>query len=196
MDWKEYFRNITNKVEARTEPILDLAKAIITCSFSLADKLKPEIAFTTDKEKNESWVMMLFESQQLIIHLVSRQACMEIGPTNRSAMLESLAEPIIETTISSVFGHWPENLRDGIRNDYYSNLASTEVEYGSCVLTTSECENLNNYIFHRFAKNIVQYLGNESNLGLILDVQRMLMEELVRVQYSQKRSRCIEAYRD
>jgi hypothetical protein len=45
---------------------------------------------------------------------------------------DELVPPTIDAMIETYFGHWPQNLKDGIERDFYNNLANTEMEYGSC----------------------------------------------------------------
>ena len=185
MRFSDVWRKIIKDTEKRTAPIHALSKAILEGSLSMANSLRPSMAFQTKEENEKNWVYVLFEFQYLLFHLVSRLAAIEVGPEKRSALLEDIGPLVIEPTIKSVFGHWPDDLRNKIKSEYYENLANSEYEYGTCkqLLNDESVENMNDTVIWRFGKNVAQVMGNEHNPGLIIDIQWILVKGLENIQF-------------
>lgn len=185
MRFSDVWRKIIKDTEKRTAPIHALSKAILEGSLSMANSLRPSMEFKTQKENEENWVYLLFEFQYLLLHLVSRYSAIEVGPEKRSALLEDIGPLVIEPTTKSVFGHWPDDLRNKIKSEYYENLAKSEYEYGCCKrVWENDVENMNDIVIYRFGKNVAQVMGNEYNLALILDIQHTLIKGLEIIQFN------------
>jgi len=180
------WRKIIKEIHKKTIPIHALSKAIIEGSLSMANSLRPSMEFKSEEENEENWVYVLFEFQYLLLHLLSRFSAIQLGPEKRSALLEDIGPLVIEPTIRTIFGHWPDDLQNKIKSEYYENLAKSEFEYGSCKRVWAEngVDDMNNIVFHRFGKNVASIMGNSHNLGLILDVQHTLVEGLENIQFN------------
>jgi len=122
----------------------------------------------------------------LLFHLVSRLAVLKVGPEKRSILLEDLGPLVIQPTINAIFGHWPDDLKDRIKNECYENLAKSEYEYGTCkqIWNDEGVDNRNDIVLHCFSKNVTRMMGNENNLGLILGVQQTLVHGLENLQFN------------
>jgi hypothetical protein len=66
------------------------------------------------------------------LHLTNRSAFAQLGHEKRNKLQEELAPLVIDATIRTFFGHWPQNSKDGIKRDFYNRMNNTEMEYGSC----------------------------------------------------------------
>lgn len=173
-------------IHKKTVPFLDLSKAILDESYAMAKSLRPSMSFKTQEENEKNWVYVLFEFQYLLLHLVSRLAVLQVGPEKRSILLEDLGPLVTQPTISAIFGHWPDDLKDRIKSEYYKNLAKSEYEYSTCkqIWTDEGVDNMNDIVIHRFSKNVARMIGNEDNLGLILEVQQTLVQGLKNIQFN------------
>ncbi len=143
------------------------------------------MSFKTQKENEEKWVYVLFEFQYLLLHLVSSLAVLQVGPEKRSVLLEDLGPLVIQPTINTIFSHWPDDLKDRIKSEYYENLAKSEYEYGTCkqIWNDKGVDNMNDIVLHCFSKNVARMMGNENNLGLFLEIQQTLVQGLENIQF-------------
>lgn len=178
-------KKIADKVHERTVPIGDLSRAILDGSYEMAKSLRPSMSFKTQKENEEKWVYVLFEFQYLLLHLVSSLAVLQVGPEKRSVLLEDLGPLVIQPTINTIFSHWPDDLKDRIKSEYYENLAKSEYEYGTCkqIWNDKGVDNMNDIVLHCFSKNVARMMGNENNLGLFLEIQQTLVQGLENIQF-------------
>ncbi len=113
----------------------ELSKKIFQSSLLCAEPLKKdlEVKFKGDsKEVNSKYIRVLFEFMYFFLHLTIRSAFTQLGQEKRDKLQDELAPLAINTTIETLFGHWPENLKDGIKNDFYENLNNAETEYSTC----------------------------------------------------------------
>lgn len=198
MNLSKLWRKITNETNKNTEPIQALSKAILNGSLDIANSLRPSMDFKSHEENEKHWVYILFEVQYIFFHLVSRMASKEIGPDKRSTLLHSIAPLVIDPTIHSIFGQWPEDQRENIASEYYKNLAESEYEYGACKSLWNDdgVDDMNEVVMHRFGKNIAQVMGNGHNLGLIIDFQNNLVNTLKDIEFNRLLHKVFEELRD
>lgn len=180
------WRKIIKDTHKSTPPIQALSKAILDGSLSMANSLRPSMGFNSQEENEKNWVYVLFEVQYLFLYLVSRMASQTVSPDKRSALLESMAPLVIDPTINAIFGDWPDDKKNNIRSECYENLAKSEYEYGACenLWNDEGVDNMNEVVIHRFGKNVARAMGNEHNLGLIIEVQKTLAAGLKRIEFN------------
>ena len=185
MHLSRLWRKIIKETHKNTEPIQALSKTILDGSLNMANSLRPSMEFNSHEENEKNWVYVIFDVQYLFFHLVSRMASQAVGADKRSALLESMAPLVIDPTINAIFGHWPDDKRDNVKSEYYKNLAESEDEYGACknLWNDEGVDNMNEIVIHRFGKNIARAMGNERNLGLIIDVQNNMANKLKDIEF-------------
>ena len=185
MGMYKLWRKLIKETNRNLAPILALSKAILEGSVSMSKSLRPSMEFESEKENEENWVYVLFEFQYLLLHLVSRYSAIKVGPERRTSLLEEIGPLVIEPTIRTLFGHWPDDLRNNIQTEYYENLAKTEYEYGSCerVWSESDVDDMNDIVLYRFGKNVASVMGDSNSLGLIIDVQSTIVHGLKEIEF-------------
>jgi hypothetical protein len=128
MSWLNRFR----KNESAS---VQLSKKVFQKSLSGAQALKPDLEnkFGKDtKEFQSKYFPVLFEFMYFFLHVTDRLAFNQLGPERRNQLIDSLVPPTIDATIETYFDHWPQKSKDSIRKDFYSNLNTSQTEYGSC----------------------------------------------------------------
>ena len=115
-------------------PIGDLALAIGSaawkCNQSVKPYLRPGNKFAQHPEVQEVYVF--YEFLYFFLHLMNRQARIELGP-DRVAKLENEVWPlIIPSAVDAFFGHWPEKFKSRIESEFYDKLNNAKMEYASC----------------------------------------------------------------
>lgn len=112
-----------------------LSKKVFEMSLLCTETLKPDLEkkFGKDsKEFHSKYIPVLFEFMYFFLHLTNRSAFAQLGHERRNELYDELVPLTIDTTIEIYFGHWPKNLKDGIKNDFCDNLSNSEMEYGNC----------------------------------------------------------------
>jgi hypothetical protein len=112
-----------------------LSGKVFEKSLLCAESLRPDLEEKFGKDSktfHSKYTPVLFEFMYFFLHLTNRYAFAQLGQERRNKLYDELVPTTIDATIETYFGHWPQNLRDGIERDFYSNLNNTEMEYGSC----------------------------------------------------------------
>jgi hypothetical protein len=120
--------------EELRRPIGDLALAIVSaawkCNQSVKPYLRPGNKFSEHPEIQEVYVF--YEFLCFFIHLMNRQARIDLGP-DRVAKLENEVRPlIIPSAVDAFFGHWPEKVKSRIESEFYNKLNHAKMEYANC----------------------------------------------------------------
>lgn len=127
--------NWLNSFKKNESALSKLSKIIFDDSLSCAESLRSDLEEKYGKDSKEfqsKYVPVVFEFMYFFLHLTNRSAFSQLGHEKRNRLQSLLAPLVIEPTIDAFFGHWPKNLKDGIKNDFYSNLNNAEMGYGSC----------------------------------------------------------------
>lgn len=127
----------SKKYEEHTEetinPLGKTALAIVTSSQYCWQQVKPFIKGKNKKEQEEIEMLTFYECLYFFMHLTVRTA---YNLRFSSAQIESLQGylgPIIASTaVDTFFVHWPQDLKDGIYNDFFKNMNDAEIEYTTC----------------------------------------------------------------
>jgi hypothetical protein len=148
--------------------LVHLSNTIYEFSAMCADSLKSELEdkFGKDsKEFHSKYVEILCEHMYFIIHLTNRSAFSQLGEQKLNKLQERLYPLVVNTTIETLYPHWPNNIKNGIRNDLYGNINSAELEYSKCKrLLPEKGETLKDSLFWELGKNIARLSGHEFNI--------------------------------
>jgi hypothetical protein len=112
-----------------------LSYKIFEKSLLCAEALKPDLEEKfgkASKEFHSKYIPVLFEFMYFFLNLTDRYAFAQLGHERRNKLDDELVPPTIDALTETYFGHWPQNLKDGIKSDFYSNLNNAQIEYGSC----------------------------------------------------------------
>lgn len=143
-------------------PVGDLARRIVQASLSDAEALKSSIRAKDDKDHTKRWFAVVCEFLYFFMHLTNRFAYRELGHDQRCKIQDQLYPLIIRPTIESIFGHWPQNLKDGIESDFIENLGNSEIEYAKCKQLLDRDNPLaQDALFSKLAGNVCSLLGAE-----------------------------------
>jgi len=94
----------------------ELSNVIFKNSLDCAEALKNYLNDSTEKERQEKWIYVLFEFIYFFMHMTNRIAFGKLGNERRIKLQNELAPLIIDPTIKSLFGHWPKKLKEGIKS--------------------------------------------------------------------------------
>jgi hypothetical protein len=141
-------------------PVADLANRIVQASLNAAEALKASIHAENDKDHTQRWFLIVCEFLYFFMHMASRFAYGELGHERRCKMQDQLYPLIVRPTIESIFGHWPQNLKDGMESEFIEKLGNAEAEYGECKkLLDRENPFAEDALLSKFAGNVCELLG-------------------------------------
>jgi hypothetical protein len=124
-----------NSAKRNESAVSKLPKKVFTMSLSCAETLKPDLEKKFGKDRSlfgSKYIQVLFEFMYFFIHLTDRYAFSQLGNERRSGLYDELVPATIEASIETLFGHCPQNIKEGIEKDFYSNLNNSQMDYGSC----------------------------------------------------------------
>lgn len=129
--------------------------------------------FSSEKENQSQWVLVVFEFLYFSLHLSNRFAFGNLTEPQIDILHEKLGERIVPAVIESLFGHWPENLKEGIRSEFYEKLNDSELEYGSCKKIIPEPGKPMDpeTVVTKFCWNICELTGNPKDPSTYILVQ-------------------------
>ena len=128
MAWINSFKKHDSALSNLSEKVFENS---LLCAESLRKDLEEKYGKDT-KEFHLKFTMVLFEFMYFFLHLTNRSAFKQLGEEKRSKLLDELGPVLVNAVTETLFGHWPQNLKDGIKRDFYDNLNNSEIEYGSC----------------------------------------------------------------
>lgn len=145
-------------------PVGDLAQRIVQASLCDAEALKSSILAKDEKDHTKRWFAVVSEFLCFYMHLANRFAYRVLSHEQRCKVQDRLYPLIIGPTIESMFGHWPQHLKDGIESDFMKNLDNSEIEYAACKqLLDRENPLAQEALFSKFAGNVCGLLGVEKS---------------------------------
>jgi hypothetical protein len=124
-----------NSFKKQDSALLNLSKKVFENSLLCAESLRKDLEEKYgkgSKEFHSKYTMVLFEFMYFFLHLTNRSAFKQLGQEKRNKLLEELGPVVADAATETLFGHWPQNLKDGIKRDFYDSLDNSEMEYASC----------------------------------------------------------------
>jgi len=164
---KRLHRESKEHADEFTKPLGAIGLAIVQAAKTCSEKTKPSLNFA-GKEKQEAEIYIFYEFVYFFMHLTMRSAFSHL-PEPQIRRLQSYLGPLIcSTAVDSFFGHWPENLKEGLRSDFYTKLNDAEIEYSACKELLSEKPFTGNALFEKLAQNVADLSGEEMNPATII----------------------------
>jgi hypothetical protein len=103
--------------------------------------------------------------------MMNRQAFASLGNAKRIDLQELVGPLVAECTIATVFAHWPDELKEGIKAEFFDNLNKAEFEYEKCdCLLNHEEPFSQKSLLIKLAQNIANQCANPTDKELIWKV--------------------------
>jgi hypothetical protein len=161
-----------NSFKKQSSGLSNLACAIIDVSYKCGQAFKEPIDEKFGKDSKEamtSWAQVQYEFLFFFTHLAMRSTLSKLGNDKRIKLQDLLGPILVNSTTETWFGHWPEKLKSGIRNDFFANLNRTEFEYAQYKgLSPAPGQSPKGTLLWELAKNIARLSGYENNPEVIL----------------------------
>lgn len=112
-----------------------LINAIFVAAFSSAESLKPSVIGRFGegaKETDLKWISCVHEFAAFYMHQMNRIGFSTLGSRRLTSLQGIVGPAVAQSLIEAIAGHWPDDLKAGIRHDFFSHLNAREVQYGAC----------------------------------------------------------------
>lgn len=179
---------LISKMEQHPWPIRYLAGAIVGTSGTLAEGLKRQMKFPTEKEKIESWLAVECEFIYFFLHLMSRAALAALGDERRVKLIEKVGPLVINPVVVALFAHLPEDLQSSLvkscTSSCFEELNKADVEYGKCraLLVEHDYDLFSEHsLFTRLANRVAKYLGSPVNPAVIALVRHVSIQTFIKM---------------
>jgi hypothetical protein len=130
---QKQFREAQQRSETLMQPIGALGLAIVSASWQCAQAVKPYLQPNQDLFKKEPLFQqsyVLNEFLYFFIHLMKRHVRTLLSPEQSEKLQETVLPLIVRSAaVDAFFGHWPEDLRSGIENDFCKIMNEMDHEY-------------------------------------------------------------------
>jgi hypothetical protein len=168
---KRILRETEADVERTTKPLGEIGIAIVKASQTCSQALKPMLNVANEKEKQEAEIYVFYEYLYFFMHLVMRSAFSQLTEQQIEGLQRYLGPVVSSTAVDSFFAHWPENLKENMKTDFYVKLNDAEVEYSNYKeLFSKEPPLTSNSLFSKMARNVAELSGNPMNPEILVFV--------------------------
>ena len=113
---------IEKQVDNTYKPVRDICLSIVQAAENCKLVLKTDLNFEDKKEKDLAEMLVFYEYLYFFIHLTLRLALGKFTETQMKKMREYMGPVIVGTAIDSYTKHWPEDLKEGMKNEFYDKL--------------------------------------------------------------------------
>ena len=155
------------EAERQTAPLRELGKALQVASAQCANEMKRWI--TDDAEKIQRESLVYFEFVYFFMHITNRVAFRILGHERRTKLQEELGPAMVHAVVESLCGHWPGEMKERIKHEFFEKMNDAEVEYSACPLQSSDNPLGSNALFPLLARHVADLAGSPDNPEVILD---------------------------
>jgi len=129
MNWLKSFK--PQKLTALMELDMKIFESAAFSAQPTIEDLKKKLG-ADSKEFKLKFMPVLFEFLYFYLHLANRSSFAQLGAEKSRKLSHEMVKLSIERTIETQMGHWPENLREGIKKDSFHNYNVAEANYAMC----------------------------------------------------------------
>jgi hypothetical protein len=163
------FNTMHNDVELRTSTLGAIGVAIVKASNSCFEQMKPFINNTDHKKRQKLEVYLFFEFLYFFMHLTIRYAFSQLNEKQISKLQRYLGPMIVVTAIDTFFMHWPDDLKQKLRSEFYDKLNEAELDYSSSKELMSKNKPFTgDSLISKLARNVGQLIGDDMNPGTMM----------------------------
>jgi hypothetical protein len=179
-----------NSFKKQSSGLNDLARALVDVSYKCGQEFKESIDEKFGKDSVETmarWVEVQYEFLFFYTHLAMRLALSKLGNDKRIKLQALLGPILMNLTTEAWFGHWPEKLKEEIKNKFIHNINVAEMDYSECKggLLVKDQPFSENGLFSRLAMNIARLSGYEDNPATIMKCITIAVEKFTDLKLDQ-----------
>jgi hypothetical protein len=166
-------KRVRAEVTAIYGPLGKLGEAVVRAAETTRRESASALGLTVMGAPSEQDILVMYEFFYFFSHLVIRTA-FETGYTEpQIARLLGYLGPLLSSTaVGAFFDHWPQELKQKIRSEFYERLNEAEADYAQCRGLVSQKEPLDKTtLFGRLTSNIADLYakpGDRSIMTVVL----------------------------
>lgn len=177
MSWLDSFKE-------QPSGIGNLGCAILDASYKCGNEFKElinEKFGMHSKEADLAQIQVMYEFLFFFTHLTMRYALAELGDNKRVKLQDFLVPIFADVTTEAWFGHWPEKFKKGIKDDFFNNINTAEIDYSECKdgLLSKDKPFTRNALISKLARNIAQLSGCEDDPVVIMQCIVITIKEFI-----------------
>lgn len=188
-DFTRMLEDARSKTEKEFKPIRDLSLEIVNASMNCLNQMKEQGLIRPQEGDEQVWQEMLAfcEFLYFFLHMTNRTAFPVLSETEMKHLQNHLGRLMAGTVVDSWCGHWPEDRKMAVVDDFFSNLNDAEIEYVKCSgldsrLPPEEASKLIwQRLFMRLGQQVAAVVREEGNPGTTLAVLHIANTEFVKI---------------
>src|SRR6266566_6578755 len=151
----------------------DIGMAIVHGAQNCSEHVKPMLRVPERTVKpspgNYPEIWVFYEFLYFFMHMTMRHASSRLREDQIQRLQGFLGPLLSSTAVDSFFHHWPEDLKEKMRSEFYSKLNDAEVEYSKCKELLSKSSPLTgSSLFSQLARNVAELSGDASNPAILV----------------------------
>jgi hypothetical protein len=179
---KKKLVEIEIQIDHTYKPVKDICLSIIQAAENCKLILKTDLNFENKKDKDLAEMLVFYEYLYFFMHLTLKLAVGKFTETQMKKLREYMGPLIVGTAIDSYTKQWPEDLKEGIKREFYDKLNKAELEYSECkVILDRDKPFSDNALFTKLAKNITELTGHNNNPVKIVEIILTSIEEYAKM---------------
>ena len=165
---KRIISQAEGEVQETLKPLGNLALAIVKASKDCANQIHTMLDIPNVEEKKEVEILVFYEFLYFFMHMTMRSAFAQLREQQIEKLQSYLGPLISSTAVDSFFAHWPEDMKEKIKDEFYEKLKDAELEYSMCKELLSEKNSLTgDSLFSKLARNVAELSGNSMNPAVL-----------------------------
>ena len=177
-----------DKFRRKSSALRQIGKAVTVAADDCYRKTLPSIRFAEGKDKQSASIRIYYEYLYFFRHLVLKNAFNCLSLMQVKVLHEYMAGLVIPDAVDVFLKQWPDELRAGMRAEFFKNLNDVEADYGnSKELFAKNDPCASDALTSKIGRNITEFAGfpNHSTtirtvITVITDVYKaMKLEQLV-----------------
>jgi len=161
---KHRLKETKNEVERTTRPLAAISMAIVKGSDFCFQGTKSFIDNPDQKERQVLEIYLWYEYLFFFLHLTMRSAFVRLNEEQTKDLEQYVCPVVVTTAIDTFCEHWPEEVKQGLRAEFYERLNKAEVDYSSAkeLMSPSERTFSEDSVISKLAMRVHKVISNST----------------------------------
>lgn len=179
-DIERIWSRASSDVDAVYGPLGSLGTSIVQAADSSHKTVSRAFSISLEGTPSKERIFVLYELLYFFCHMTLRAAMANGLKRPQVEKIQRYLGPLLASvSIDSFFQHWPQHLKEGMRNEFYENLNAAEGEYAVCAaIMSKDNPSSPDTILGKLARSVAMLLGREIDVEIVSIVLSAAMEEL------------------
>jgi hypothetical protein len=166
---RQIHKRVRSEVAANYGPLGKLGEAVVRAADTTRRELASALGSTVMGTPSEQDILVMYEFFYFFAHLAIRTAFQSGFTEAQIARLQGYLGPLLSSTaVGAFFDHWPQELKEKIRSEFYERLNEAEADYAQCRgLVPQEEQFDKTSLFGRLASNIADLCAKPGDYAIM-----------------------------